>query len=184
MEKEIQGYPGYLVTDTGDIISTERRWKTRTGELYIVPRRHVIQQGKFWTGYKKVSINNASGKRDTLSVHRLVAKAFVPNPENKPQVNHIDGNKENNNASNLEWVTHGENSRHAVKLGLQKGKPGESHPLSKVTEAEVIEMITDMKNGASNKDLGLKYKLNPNYISLIRSKKRWKNTWDKIEYQS
>ena len=43
MEKEIQGYPGYLVTDTGEIISTERRWKKRTGELYVVSRRHTIQ---------------------------------------------------------------------------------------------------------------------------------------------
>lgn len=184
MEKEIQGYPGYLVTDTGEIISTERRWKKRTGKLYVVSRRHTIQQGKFWTGYKKVSITNENGKRDTLSVHRLVAKAFIPNPENKPQVNHIDGNKENNVVSNLEWVTHKDNIQHAVKHGLKNGKPGETHPMAKVTEAEVIEMISEIKNGATNKELGLKYNLNSQYVSLIRHKKRWKDTWDKLENKS
>lgn len=60
-------------------------------------------------------VNNI--KRD-VAVHRLVAQTYIPNPENKPCVNHIDGNKLNNNVSNLEWVTHKENSQHTSKLGL------------------------------------------------------------------
>lgn len=76
---------------------------------YIAEDGTVLKAMKPWLngGYKCVKLN---GKHE--SIHRLVAKAFIPNPENKPEVNHIDGNKQNNHVSNLEWVTSKENINH------------------------------------------------------------------------
>lgn len=70
-------------------------------------------------GYFMVSLGGRNNKR-TIGVHRLLALTFVPNPDNLPEVNHIDGNKQNNDLNNLEWVTHGDNMRHAYDTGLNK----------------------------------------------------------------
>jgi len=70
-------------------------------------------------------------------VHRLVAEAFIPNPENKPEVNHIDGNKENNHVKNLEWVTRLENMQHAEKNGLVPHTLGEYHPMSTCSNEQI-----------------------------------------------
>lgn len=96
------------------------------------------------SGYKFVRIGQKS-----YPLHRVVASTFIPNPENKPQVNHIDGNKTNNAVSNLEWVTNQENVQHAVKLGLRgSGKPlhrpvnNQEIGLPKTTQTETKETLT------------------------------------------
>lgn len=85
-------------------------------------------------GYKRVTLS-INGKEERWSVHRLVALLFIPNTEQKPQVNHIDGNKENNDVSNLEWCTASENNKHAFSTGLKKnlvkGKFGKDHIASR-----------------------------------------------------
>lgn len=68
-------------------------------------------------GYHKVDLYS-NGKRTSVRVHRLVAEAFIPNPNKLPQINHIDGNKENNNVKNLEWVNNSQNMIHAYRTGL------------------------------------------------------------------
>ena len=70
--------------------------------------------------YLSVRIANGDIKKGNTSIHRMVAEIYVPNPNKKDFVNHIDGNKYNNSANNLEWVTRSENQLHAYKLGLQK----------------------------------------------------------------
>jgi hypothetical protein len=68
-------------------------------------------------GYLSLILSCKTHKLHTR-IHRLVAQAFIPNPENKPEVNHRDGNKQNNHVDNLEWTTRAENSRHAIESGL------------------------------------------------------------------
>lgn len=72
-------------------------------------------------GYLKVGLADGQGGHNQCLIHILVAKHFIPNPYDHPQVNHKDGNKENNHASNLEWCTAQENSEHALRTGLRLG---------------------------------------------------------------
>lgn len=99
MYKTIPEYPKYACSEDGEIINTQ------TGK----PLSKSINQ----KGYIQHCIS-IKGKRKIIFPHRIVAELFVDNPENKPYVNHIDGNKQNNNCTNLEWCTNSENVRHAI----------------------------------------------------------------------
>jgi hypothetical protein len=89
-------------------------------------------------GYKQINLY-VDGRRITKQIHRLVAETYLPNPENKPQVNHRDGNKDNNWLGNLEWNTPLENVEHSIRTGLRDTK-GENNFGSKLTEKEVKEI--------------------------------------------
>lgn len=82
-------------------------------------------------GYKRVHVSD-NGQEYKFYNHQLVAKTFIPNPDNKSCVNHIDGNKLNNKVDNLEWSTHGENLKHAYDIGLRDCK-GELNTQAKLT---------------------------------------------------
>lgn len=98
------------IGDTHYSVSTEGRVRNdETGELKALTERR--------DGYFKVDLYT-DGQRTSKRVSRLVAEGFIPNPDNKPQVNHIDGNKHNNNVENLEWVDNSENMLHAYRNGL------------------------------------------------------------------
>ena len=117
----------YYVQDDGKIFSE------RTNKILSV------QLDK--DGYEKVQMMSTDGERHRYSVHRLVLENFNPIENmNEFQVNHIDGNKRNNNLSNLEWVTCSENQIHAHKIGL-KNQSGEHNNASKLTEEQVKEII-------------------------------------------
>lgn len=107
--KPIEGTDGrYEVSNTGKIRSLNYKNTGKTVELKPAPDPK---------GYIKTMIL-VNGKYKTVKLHRLVAEAFIPNPENKPQVNHKDGNKNNNAVSNLEWSTNIDNAHHAIIHGL------------------------------------------------------------------
>ena len=82
---------------------------------------HILRINLDKKGYIRHTIRDKNtGKRKSYRVHRLIAEAFIPNPDNLPQVNHIDGDKTNNDISNLEWCTNKDNQNHAWQIGLQK----------------------------------------------------------------
>ena len=125
MENEIwctiPGYDGaYEVSNYGRVRSLDRT--INLGKRY--ERCYASQILKLSTcrgGYMQVGLKMGKNRKMEL-VHRLVAQAFIPNPKHKPQVNHIDGDKTNNRADNLEWCTDSENKRHAWLKGLMKVK--------------------------------------------------------------
>ena len=130
MEKwrDIPGYEGfYQVSDLGNIRSI---------------RFNKIRNMKSWDshGYRAVELcmNN---NRYTVGIHRLVALTFIPNPENKPEVNHKDRNKSNNNVENLEWVTQSENVAHAYRHGVEPRPTHQNQPFQK----EILDIIENKK---------------------------------------
>jgi hypothetical protein len=122
--------------------------------------------------YNYVSLHGPLGKYN-LMVHRLIAIAFIPNPECKEQVNHKDGNKRHNYLSNLEWTTQFENMQHAVTNGL--APRGESSYLAKVTEADVLAIRISAAKGESLKDLAEIYGLDRGTISAMLLGNTWKH---------
>ena len=99
-------------------ISTNGKVRKCYSTKNIKNKTVILKGGKFPNGYLFVSLTVSKGKYKNFLVHRLVAEAFIPNPDNKSDVNHIDGNKSNNNVENLEWCTRSENLAHALKIGL------------------------------------------------------------------
>ena len=101
------------------------------GRIFSLKRNKFLKPQKRGNGYLFVCLNGKA-----MSIHRLVALLFIENPFNKVEVNHKDGNKQNNHVSNLEWVTKSENTKHSYRLGLQKPKKGfdnlQSTPVKKI----------------------------------------------------
>ena len=124
MQLDINGYEGLYAIDTnGKIFSYPK--SPPLGRPYLSFR--CLKTRITRHGYEQVSLR-LNNKNKLVYIHRLVAETFIPNPENKPQVNHIDGNKQNNHVSNLEWCTSRENQLHAYKMGLKTPSIRECYP--------------------------------------------------------
>lgn len=128
--KPIDGYTGYFVSDLGNILG---------------PSGRILKQSKKKTGYYQVTLCNTSGKKSAL-VHIIVATAFLDNPDCKPCVNHVDGDKANNSINNLEWYTHSENMKHSYhvlgnltnspQLGKKVGKSSKYHNVTRLANGK------------------------------------------------
>lgn len=113
----VRGNPRYLISSEG------RLKRSKTGEI----KKVFINKP---TGYYRTPLYSDGGVKKNHTIHRLVAEAFVPNPDFKQQVNHINGNRTDNRAENLEWVSSSENVRHGFikngRISNRKGQPGKS----------------------------------------------------------
>lgn len=121
--KDVIGWEGlYIVSNFGKICSCDRVVSGNSSHLKGRKIKGKLRKLLIMTDrYVSVNLEDKKSKKSTRnSVHRFVAQSFIPNPENKPCINHKDGNKQNNHVSNLEWCTYKENSFHAVSTGLLK----------------------------------------------------------------
>lgn len=136
---EILEFEGlYEVSDTG-LVRSKRRIVTNgklNGNLTI---NEKLLKMDLSAAYPRVTLSK-EGKTYRFSVHRLVAQAFIPNPDNKPMVNHKNGNKLDACVENLEWVTASENCKHALDTQLATPVKGENHGCAILTEKQVLEM--------------------------------------------
>ena len=146
--RDVIGYEGlYQISDLGRVKSLSRFISNGTG--FHLSEDRILKPNILAKGYFQVDLKNRS-KRKGLQVHRLVAMAFIPNPNNYPQINHINGDKQDNRVENLEWCTNSMNQKHAWAIGLQKvsgkaGKPKRKVLLYNDCERFVFDSVADTK---------------------------------------
>lgn len=158
--KAVKGYEGcYMVSQNGEIFSIRSNKSIRP---FVS------------SGYFQIELNRL-GKAKKYLVHRIVAEAFIPNPNNLPCVNHKDGNKLNNNVSNLEWCTFSENMVHASRNGLLKTL-GSNNPASKLTESQVNWIKRNYRKGDKvfgQSALGKRFGVDHKTIAAIVEGRTW-----------
>jgi hypothetical protein len=158
--KEIKGFDGrYFVSNTGKVKSVSRYVDIGLGRVQFKPER-ILKPGKGSHGYFTVVLCKDK-KQKSFCVHRIVADAFLNGSGSC--INHKDGNKLNNDASNLEWVSYSKNIKHAYDNGLKK-------PYRKIT-SDQVSIIRESKGILSNSELGRKYSVARSTISQIVNNK-------------
>lgn len=178
--KPLNGFEGlYEISNLGYVVGVERYSKNgRFNKRHIIKKYVNPKNGYVYTSIYKNGVNY--NKR----LHRILAEHFIENKFNKPYINHKDGNRQNNNLDNLEWVTPKENSRHMYDvLGFMPSKEkmdrmrennrGEKHHKSKLTREQVLEIRSKFKEGKSEVSLANEYKVTKNAIRCIKIGKSW-----------
>ena len=169
--KDVEGWEGqYQVSNFGNIRSLDKSVKTWYGSR--VCKGKILLPFKSKWGYLIATFSNKQ-KHQKYSVHQLVAKAFIPNPQNKPDVNHINGIKTDNRLENLEWATKQENIGHSWNTGLitiDQMPYGQSHHNSKLTEQDVREIRASAEKKT---ELAKRFNVTTSTIYYIRTCRSW-----------
>ncbi len=162
--KVIQNFPMYSVSNKGRIRNN------KSGKI-----KKECYHNK---GYPMVQLlDSRIRKASTKKIHRLVAIEFIPNPNNYPQINHVDGNKTNNNVENLEWCSNSYNNKHCRKLGLNP-EFGENHHRAKLTEDSVRQIRKLYKEGVSTAKLSEMFGIAKPNIFHVWKRNSWKHVKD------
>lgn len=172
--KPIKDYENlYEVSNLGRIKSLEKF--VNKGKCHRGWKEHYAKQAVDGCGYLRTNLSK-NGKPKTVKVHRMVAETFIPNPNNLPQVNHKDGNKQNNCVDNLEWCTNSENIKHAYQMGLKRADAS-NNPAHKLS----IEDVEYIRKNYKRRDkefstiaLAKKYNVHRRTIGRIVNMKSWK----------
>lgn len=155
----IEGFPSYAVSNYGMVKN--------------VVTDKILSQETHDQGYRTVRLYK-EGKVNKKYVHRLVAQAFLSNPNNRSEVNHIDNNRTNNHYTNLEWTTRKENVQHAIDNGSKQG----------LRSDDVVKIYIDIHyNDLSISEVADKYKVSKKIISSIKNKRSYKDILDKISIE-
>jgi len=167
---DVIGYEGvYKISKTG--LVNRLPIKTKNGDNYHICKERLLINTLYNTGYYRVGLTK-NGKQTKYYIHRLVAQAFIPNPENKEEVNHINGIKTDNRVENLEWCTISENSIHAYKLGLREAVRGSKSTRTNLREKDVLD-IRILANTMTNTAISKIYNVTQPCISEIINRKTW-----------
>jgi len=165
--KDIKGYEGYYqVSIFGEVKSLARK-----DSLDRAIKERILKSPLNRYGYPFVVLCR-NGKTRTFTVHRLIAETFIPNPLNKPCVNHINGIKSINRPSNLEWCTIAENNQHAFSIGLKESDKGERNINHKLTEADIIQIRSST---LKLRELAKVFNVSFQLISAIKNNKAWRH---------
>jgi len=161
--KSIEGFPDYEVSNLGRVRSLGVKY--RPGRI-----KKLSLSNK---GYLRVNLTKVKRTRPThKTVHRLVSEVFIPNPDNKPYINHINGIKTDNRVENLEWCTAKENTLHAIKTGLKQDMVGENNPQHKLTKEQVEEI---RESNLTHYALAEIYGVSKTLIGKVKRRESW--TW-------
>lgn len=163
-KKDIEGFPAYQIYEDGSLFSFHTN-------KFLTPFKISRGRGSGYWAYKLCQ----DSEEKTFQIHRLVAMAFIPNPDGLETVNHKDGDTANNHVDNLEWMTQGDNKRHAFETGISEAWwLGEIHPRSSFTNEEVHKICQAFAEGKKPIDLAKPGTLLYNKLYRIYRKQNWK----------
>lgn len=169
--KDIPGWEGmYQAGNHGTVRSLDRIVVSCTGKAYH-RKGKIMPQHYNEDGYRVVYLTR-NGRDRTLGVHRAMALAFIPNPDNKPMVNHLNAKRDDNRLDNLEWCTNAENIKHSFNLGISDNR-GDKHPRRVLTMEMVRQIRNELATGKTPQEVADIVGTKRRNVYAVRDRQNW-----------